>query len=855
MIRFALFLFCFCCITQLAFAQPQVNLSLYASGLSSPVDIAHANDDRLFVVERSGTIRIVDAEANVQATPFLDISDRVQSFGGQGEIGFLGLAFHPNYADNGFFYVFYTNNDFNSTVARFQVNATDPNLADPDSEEVMLVVVEPFLNHNGGKLAFGPDGYLYVGFGDGGSAGDPGNRSQNLEVLNGKMLRLDVDNGLPYTIPSDNPYVGDLEALGEIWAHGLRNPWRFSFDRMTGDLWIGDVGQGTWEEVDFEPAGFAGGANYGWRCYEGNAVYNDNGCNGTYTAPLYAYNHDGFTHCSITGGYVYRGNQNPTWQGHYFYSDFCSGKLWSILKEGDDVSNFEIAGVSTTSITSFGEDRDGELYALRLNGNMFKFNNPACTTFDHSATVADAGCVGANEGAIELTVSGGAMPYSFAWSNDETTQNLSNLAAGIYDLTITDNNDCLLFASYTVEGSMLDAPQITATGDTEVCEGGVVVLTANNAPTGYGYQWYLDDVEISETDQTLFTNTSGMYHVAYTGDACGTIDEISNVIEATIIALPSPPFITADGVLEFCDGNSVTLTAPLGPAGYALQWYNGGTALGNVNETDFVVETAGQYNARYTGLCTSMTSNWLEVTINPTPPAATINYIGNEYLCDGEIITLLGPTLSTPFGYQWMLNGLAIDGATSATYGVLESGTYYVAITGNDCPAPDTSYVTFQDAPPITIPDLIVINDTLFSTTGYANYQFVVNGNVVSDSADPFTTDFSLGKMYVVVIDEFGCTATSPLLFIDAIEELGFSQFDILPNPFKNDLAFFWTIEQSQTFTITLLDTQGRTIKEETISASLQGQRVYDLKEWSAGLYLLRVETEKGFFTQKIIKQ
>jgi glucose/arabinose dehydrogenase len=352
-----------------------------ASGLSSPVFVTSPSGDleRLFIVEQPGRIKILTG-GEILPAPFLDIVDRV-SFGG--ERGLLGLAFHPDYDDNGYFYVNYTNNSGNTVISRFDVSA-DPDLADPSSEYVILTISQPYSNHNGGMIAFGPlDGYLYVGMGDGGSAGDPQNRAQNDGVLLGKLLRIDIDGGDPYAIPPDNPFAGPGDPLDEIWAKGVRNPWRFSFDKLTGDLYIGDVGQNIWEEIDFQPASSPGGENYGWRLMEGNHCYNppDNCDPGGLTYPIHEYSHGGTPfRCSVTGGYVYRGGSIPDLQGAYFFADYCSNQIWSFRYDGENVVGLtdrtsELApgnGFSIDDISSFGEDAGGELYIVDLGGEVFK---------------------------------------------------------------------------------------------------------------------------------------------------------------------------------------------------------------------------------------------------------------------------------------------------------------------------------------------------------------------------------------------------------------------------------------------------------------------------------------------------
>jgi len=334
------------------------------TGLASPVFLAApANDPRLFILEQAGRIRIVENGALV-ATPFLDIVSQVVS---GGERGLLGLAFHPRYATNGFFYVNFTGLDGHTRVMRYTVSA-NRNVANAGSGKLIIQVNQPYANHNGGMIAFGPDGMLFIGMGDGGSGGDPQNHAQTRSDLLGDMLRLNVDVGDPYTPAAGNPFLGSLPTLPEIWAYGLRNPWRFSFDRVAGNLYIADVGQGSREEVNVVPATQAG-LNYGWRIMEGSQCFNAISCTQTgLTLPVIDYTHaDG---CSITGGYVYRGSAIPGIVGHYFYSDYCSGWLRSFRFAAGAATEQHDWGLSLGSVLSFGEDSAGELYILTANGGQ-----------------------------------------------------------------------------------------------------------------------------------------------------------------------------------------------------------------------------------------------------------------------------------------------------------------------------------------------------------------------------------------------------------------------------------------------------------------------------------------------------
>ena len=311
-------------------------------------------------------------------------------------------------------------------------------------------IQQPASNHNGGCLKFGSDGFLYIGLGDGGSGNDPWNNSQNTNVMLGKMLRIDVDNGSPYSIPADNPFVNDENVLDEIWAIGLRNPWRFSFDKMTGDLWIGDVGQNGFEEIDFEAAESLGGLNYGWRCFEGTQFTGldpQSACDGVFEDPVFEIQHMGFSGpCSITGGFVYRGTEFPDLFGTYLCADFCSGQVWAITPDGAGGWNGEEIDNGFNNVSTFGEDVNGELYCAKLNqGRIFKITTDICVSFEVSVSDINDSCEGENNGSATLNISGGTSPFVIM-----PTLDFENLAAGSYDLTITDDIGCIKNESFEV---------------------------------------------------------------------------------------------------------------------------------------------------------------------------------------------------------------------------------------------------------------------------------------------------------------------------------------------------------------------------------------------------------------------
>lgn len=354
-----------------AHAKPGIALTPVVSGLADITAIANAGDTRLFVVLQEGRVLTWNG-TKILSSPFLDVRSKVRD---SGEQGLLGIAFHPDYATNRYYYVDYTREPDGATVIeRYQASATKPNQTPTSSARTLLVIPQPAANHNGGNLAFGPDGYLYVGMGDGGGSGDPSCYAQRDDTLLGKMLRLDVDSSLDqapyYAVPPTNPFVGPGDPPDEIWARGFRNPWRFSFDRLTGDLYVGDVGQGSREEVDLELAGDRGGRNYGWKAEEGLACFGDlAGCpaqtppcgSSAYTHPILDYDHD--QGCSIAGGFVYRGNRIPALVGTYLFSDFCGGPIWGAARRPGGTWQVDtLVAASGLSVSTFGEDAEGEVY-------------------------------------------------------------------------------------------------------------------------------------------------------------------------------------------------------------------------------------------------------------------------------------------------------------------------------------------------------------------------------------------------------------------------------------------------------------------------------------------------------------
>ncbi|MCS3869162.1 glucose/arabinose dehydrogenase [Chryseobacterium ginsenosidimutans] len=373
-------LFCASIFSSFIMNAQSINLEEFATGFTAPVEIVNVNDSRMFVVQQNGIIKIVQPNGTVNSTNFLNIGSKI-TYGG--ERGLLGLAFHPQYSTNGYFFVYYNDLDGDITVARYTVSS-NPDVADATTEKIILNQAKPFDNHNGGSIHFAPDGYLWVVTGDGGSSGDPNNNAQNKNSLLGKLLRLDINSTGPYNIPPGNPFVG-VDGADEVWAYGLRNAWKFNFDTTSGNVMIADVGQGQIEEINRMPLTQAG-INYGWRCYEGNNTYNTSGCaaQATMTFPIAAYNHSGGK-CSITGGYIYRGTQFPVLQGRYIFADYCSTQIGSL---NPDDSITWTSAFSGNNFSTFGVNNLNELFVAAVNnGKIFKVTTTTLGTQENDLSV------------------------------------------------------------------------------------------------------------------------------------------------------------------------------------------------------------------------------------------------------------------------------------------------------------------------------------------------------------------------------------------------------------------------------------------------------------------------------------
>ncbi|MBK9272092.1 MAG: PQQ-dependent sugar dehydrogenase [Saprospiraceae bacterium] len=573
-------------ISHFSLAQNAIRLTQVTGNLSLPVYLTHAGDDRIFVIEKQGRIRIIQ-NGILLPDPYLNIVSKVNSRGN--EQGLLGMAFHPDYASNGKFYVNYSAQGAGNTiVAEYLVRPNNPNKADSLSERILINIPQPYGNHNGGCIKFGMDRYLYIGMGDGGSGGDPQNYAQNPKSLLGKMLRIDVDTTVGYKIPPSNPFVGSLSLLPEIWSIGLRNPWRFSFDRLTGDQWIGDVGQGEWEEINFQASNSSGGENYGWRCYEGDATFNLNGCapRNTYVFPVIAYKGDeSVLGCSVTGGYVYRADSCSYLYGKYIYGDYCSGIVWGLDRQSDTSFNNQRMYTHTRfRLSSFGEDHAGNLYLVDIgtggpNGAIFRISDTCNLSIRE--IISNPSCDGKSDGKIEIT--NGGSNLKFLWSNGDSTASIQNLAAGSYSVTVSQGQ-CMVKKDFLLQNSPAKIACITPILKANACEGDTIMLIACDESELVTYQWYLDSVLVENSNQKNFPATKSGSYTLKTLDQQGCLSESSPEIEITIHPKPAKPEIRIIGDTLRTDPGFIT-----------YNWFLDGIFQSSSTDPELILSKRGFY--------------------------------------------------------------------------------------------------------------------------------------------------------------------------------------------------------------------------------------------------------------------
>lgn len=841
--RYALLLLLMVLALPFGMSAQTISLNSFSTGYSRPVDIQNAGDGRLFIVQQRGIIYICDSLGNRNTTPFLNISSQVSSSGN--ERGLLGLAFHPNYKTNGYFYVYYTQSSNGQTVvARYSVSA-NPDIANANSEVRLLTYAQPYSNHNGGCILFGHDGYLYIGMGDGGSGGDPGNRSQNGQNLLGKMLRIDVNGpGGSYLIPPSNPFVGNSSVADEIWAIGYRNPWRFSFDRVTGDMWVGDVGQNAWEEIDFEPFGSPGGLNYGWRCYEGNATYNTSGCGsiGTYTFPVYTHQNSGSIGCSITGGYRYRGGAYSAMYGVYFYADYCSGRIWKITGSQGNWTGTQLVNLNNNEFSGFGEDQFGELYVAGLStGTIYKMSEATCSP---TAVILEGATATICPGEQLNAVAGAGHTYQWFLNgsaiNGATGSSYSPTQNGSYTIEVTNVSACSTASSATVVtlGSGT-AVSITAPSDS-LC-GGDAAMFLTTTPSG----GTLSGPGLSGNFFSADLAGAGTHQVIYTVAAAGCTSS------DTVSIFVSDPTASISGLAaDYCIDETATLTgSPSGGffsgPGISGSTFDATVAGAGTHEIQYEIQDA--YGCKDIDTVTTLVAN------------PTASFTGLDTLtCGNEMVTLVG----TPSGGAFTgpgVSGTTFDAAAAG------AGNHTITYTFTDqynCEASEdqTTIVSLEIVAFTGLSDTLCVDSTAilsgspaggtFSGPGVTGSSFVgINAGTGSHQVTYSYTDGN-GCMFadsqtVVVVDLCGTSLANGLTF---------QELNLFPSPNNGNFVVEFSLPKPQTVTMFVINTLGQEILTigEQFSAGDQ-RKAIQLEDVTPGVYFLQFETASEEATLKFV--
>jgi glucose/arabinose dehydrogenase len=578
-----------------SFAQPKVKLDTFSRTFTAPIGVENDGyTSRVFIVQQNGIIWTMDSNG-VKLDTFIDLRAKVQN---SGEEGLLGMAFHPDYKNNGYFYTYYTKKSTtDNAVFRYKVSS-NPNRANIDSQLLVINFSHPiFTNHNGGCIRFGKDGYLYIGTGDGGSGGDPNNNAQNKNNLLGKLHRLDVNNfAVPYTVPANNPFVGQTNVKTEIWAYGLRNPWRYSFDRETGDLWLADVGQNTVEETNFQSVSNTGGDNYGWRCYEGNSTYNTSGCSGAsnYKFPFFTYGRNGATGgFSVTGGFIYKGNKYNDLRGYYIFTDYVSGNFWLTQKKDTVFTTVQQTSPKQANISSFGEDIRGELYATNLsNGVVYKIRE-LCSPFQISLfNKKNPSCPNVANGSITFTSVGSNGSVSYSWSNGNNGSTISNLAPNKYVVTATDGIGCVRKDSVVLFNQ--DTLRTSLTKQNPSCPNVTNGQITAQALDGFGpitYNWS------NGGNTATINNLAPNKYVVTVTDSVGCSAKDS-VVLFNADTLDKPIIIKS---------NDTLFTA----SGFIYKWYKDGILISDANQSFYKILLNGSYKVEITDIngCKAMSDS------------------------------------------------------------------------------------------------------------------------------------------------------------------------------------------------------------------------------------------------------
>ena len=829
-----------------------VTLEEYSTGYNWLIGFETApGDDRIHAFQKDGFIKICNTDGSIETVPFLDISTQVNnSF--NNEQGLLGLAFHPDYQANGYCFVFYNELGTGDVkIVRFERNTNNPDQLDPSTETLIMTWPHPKPNHIGGCMKFGPDGHLYIASGDGGGAGDPDGNGQNLMTYLGKVLRIDVDKGQPYTIPNDNPYVGALSVHNEIWAYGLRNPWRFSFDKKTGDLWIADVGQDEREEINYLKYGEAGGQNYGWSCKEGSLTFDDQQCfaGAEFTDPIFEYAHNlVLGDCSISGGVVYRGTEYADLYGKYIFTDFCSGRIWSLEIINNNPEVEELGNFGNNDFTVLDENENGELFISGFFSNKIYKIIGECKPVAIIENPSDI--IIAQGETVELNLF--ADPdYEFQWYLNNTAINGANSLdltasqAGEYSVVVTNPDGGCSNTSNIVAISN-NTISVELNGPVNVCEESTFTYVATSLANA-SYTWSVTGGTVvgesaNEVEIKWGQPGPGLLTVQVT-DTSGTVDTAElaiNIFENFIELFGDVQQVSCPGFSDGAINLFVNLSEPL-----TYLWSNGATT------EDISNLPVGVYAVTVTN--TIGCSKSMDFVVEG-PSAPTVNII-TEVTCDGFLALPEIPIDSFLIcDINW-----DVPNPDSVT-----SGTYVLTIT--DCNGCEYVNAMTISIPPVLMLDYTTIEPTpgnsdgsisLELTGGTAPYEYQWN----TGATTPMVDNLPAGIYTVLVTDIAGCTAQAtitlggPLSTNDLAE---IAELSISPNPFHDQFDLFFELKSNAEIAISISDVAGRKMMElmekKDIGTGSNNHSINTV-DWPNGIYFILIETNENRGYYKIVKQ
>lgn len=812
-------------------------------------------DDRLYAFQKDGFIKICNTDGSIEPTPFLDISAKVNnSF--NNEQGLVGLAFHPDYQTNGRFFVFY--NEIGTgvcAIARYERSTTNPNIADPSSETILLTWEHPLANHVGGCMKFGPDGYLYIASGDGGSPGGADGAAQNLESYLGKILRIDVDAGDTYATPAGNPFIGAVDALPEIYALGLRNPWRIAFDPIYDQLFIADVGQNTWEEINYREAGDEGGGkNYGWPCREGSGFFDDSQCSnlpGFLTFPYHIYAHVPGGDCSISGGDVSFDATQGDLFGNYFFTDYCSGKIWLLEHTIDFPNVYEVGDFNDLDFTMIGRDNKGQLYAVGFFSNtIYKIESENC---DPYAELPPPYSINIFEGNTTTISAYDADGLTFQWLQNEIEINGANSnelivsETGEYTVVVTNSeNGCSSTSHFpvTVNVNPLSA---NISGQAEVCEASSHYYNADIFPDAT-YEWSVTEGTILDGQGTsevfILWDNEGIGALNLTTTLSdGTIFEDELWVEILVNDL-SLQANFSEGVCPGTNDGFIDLTIEGTGNSFEYFWSNNETTEDIFN----LVPDAYKVTVTSDLGCQAFDGFILFETEIPT-----LNWEAFPQIC------------STPGNISGIGNSANCGDFPLPTFEDLEAGEYYVSAT-------DCFGCTYID----TLEIIQVFNFFILEAIVSQPTQGESDGSIeiIPDTGiEPFSylwsdgstenprTDLPAGEYSVTITDGFGCATTMSFL-LEGVNSTSSSYLEnntsIFPNPSSGLFSLQFNLKEAENINVKLLDTSGKLIEQLMTDKNYGTGEIkidFDLSEKVNGIYILEIKVGEEIFGKQIIKE